>query len=122
MILAGDAKRFDERRVEDLAEQTSDRRVAPHTVEALERLVPTDDPLVSLEHDEPIIERLENVVVELAHPPELFGLQVQLTIQPAVLNRGRNLTRNGREQRRIFTVARLGGFFSSRRNPAHPPA
>ena len=77
------------------------------SVEALERAVPEDDPFLSVEDDEAVVERLENVLVELAHPAELLGLQMQLAVETAVLDCRRNLPGDRRQQREILAVERL---------------
>ena len=58
-------------------------------------------------HDETVVERLEDVLVELAHPAELFGLEMQLAIQPAVLDGRRHLAGHRRQQREVLAVERL---------------
>ena len=78
-----------------------------HTVEALERPIPPDDSLVHVEHDEPIVERFENVLVELAHPAEFLGLEMQLAVEPAVLDGCGHLSGHRRQQREVFAVERL---------------
>jgi len=46
-------------------------RLRAHAVELLERAVPADDRLVGVEHHQAVVERLEDVLVELAHAAEL---------------------------------------------------
>src|SRR6266849_3959058 len=96
------AQRLDKWHVEDIGERAPDRRLPRKPVEAFERAIPPDDPLPRVEHDEPIVERLEDVVVELAHAAELLGLQVELTIEPAVLDRGGYLACDRREQLQVL--------------------
>ncbi len=115
MILTRRPQRLDERRVEDVAEQPADRCLAGDAVKALQRTVPADDPLVHVEHHQSIVERLEDVLVELAHPPELFGLEVELPIQASVLDGGRDLAGNGGEQAEILAVERLVGVLAAER-------
>ena len=91
---------------------TSGRRrpialVRGHAVEAFERPVPPDDPLVHVAHHQAIVERFEDVLVELAHAAELFGLEVQLPVQPAVLDGGRHLAGDRGQQREVLAVERL---------------
>ena len=62
----------------------------------LERPVPPDDAVVQVVHDQPVVERLEDVLVELAQALKLAGLELQLPVQPAVLERGRHLAADGR--------------------------
>src|SRR3954471_2312966 len=94
----------DERAVEYVAQLAPDRGFARHAIEALERAVPTDDPFLRVEHDESVIERFQDVLVELPHAAELFGLEMQLAIQTAVFNRGCDLTRDRGEQAEVFAV------------------
>ena len=77
-------------------ERAADRRVARDAVETLERAVPAHDPLVRVEHHQPVVERLEDVLVELAHPAELLGLEVQLRGRAG---RSRSPSRPGRRPR-----------------------
>ena len=81
----------DERRVEQPIERLAERIGARHAVEALERLVPADDAIVEADHEQPVVERFEDVLVEGAQAIELRRLDVELAIQPAVLDRGRRL-------------------------------
>ena len=53
--------------------------------ERLERAVPPDDPVVGVDDDQAVVERLEDVLVELAHALDLVGLGLQLLVQPPVL-------------------------------------
>ena len=115
VLLPRGAQRLDERRIEDLAERPADRIGALDAVEALERVIPADDALVLVEHDQPVVERLEDVLVELAHPAELLGLEVELPVQPAVLDRGRDLAGDRRQQREILAVERLVGVLPAER-------
>ena len=73
------------------------------------------NPLVFVEDRQAIVERLEDVVVELPHPPELFGLQVQTPIKSPVLDRRRDLASHGRQQRQVFAVERLVGVLAPER-------
>ena len=115
MVPARGAERLDERPVEYLDERSADRVGSRHAVEGFERVVPADDALVGVEHHQPIVERFENVVVELAHPPEFLRLEVELAIEPAVLDGGRHLRRDRREQREIFAIERLVVLFAAQR-------
>src|SRR3954466_2989903 len=115
MILARGAKRFHERRVEQITEPPADRRLPCDAVEILERAVPANDLLVGIEDDEAVVERLEDVLVELAHPPELFGFQVQLAVEPAVFDRRGDLAGNRRKHPEIFTVEGLVGLLAAQR-------
>ena len=90
-------------------------RIGPlDAVEGLERVVPADDALVGVEHHQTVVERFEDVVVELAHPPELLGLEMELTVEPAVLDRRRDLPGDRGQQREILAVERLVGLLAAR--------
>ena len=102
-------------RVEDVQQPAADGVGARDAVERLERVVPADDLLVVVEHDQAVVERFEDVLVELAHPAELLGLEVKLAIQAAVLDRGRDLPGDRRQQREVLAVERLVGFLPSER-------
>jgi hypothetical protein len=78
-------------------------------------MVPPDDPLGRVEHDEPVVQRLENVVVELPHAPQLLGLEVQLAVQATILDGGRNLAGYRGEEREIFAVEGFIGVFAAER-------
>ena len=80
-------------RIEQPIERLAERIGARHAVEPLERLVPADDAIVEADDQQPVVERLEDVLVERAQPIELRRLDVQLAIQPAVLDGGRRLRR-----------------------------
>ena len=78
-------------------------------------MVPPDNLLVLVEHRQAVVERLQDVVVELAHPPEFLCLQVQLPIQAAVLDRGGHLARHSGQQGEILAVERLVGLLAPER-------
>ena len=101
------AQRLDERRLEHVGQQSIDGVNPGHAVEGLERAIPADDPLGAVEHDQAVLERFEDVLVELAQAVELFGLQMQLPIEPAVLDRGRGLSCDRCQQCQVFAVERL---------------
>ena len=103
LALAG----LDKRRLEDVTQGAADCLRSGHAVEALERPVPPDDPLGSIEYDQPVVERFQDVLVELAQTIEFLGLQMQLAVEPAVLDRRRRLARNRGQQREILAVERL---------------
>ncbi len=76
-----------EGRVEQLVEGLAHCLGAGDAVELLECLVPPDDAVVQAEHHQTVVERLEDVFVELAQPIQFGGLEVQLTIEAAVFER-----------------------------------
>src|SRR4029453_1015805 len=115
MLTASRAQGLDKRCFEDVGETTADGGGTRYAVERLERGIPTHDALLCVEHDEPVVERLQNVVVELAHPAELLGLEVQLTVEPPVLDGCGHLSRHGCEQGQILAVERLVVLFAAQR-------
>ena len=115
ILAALGAQRFDERRLEHVGERAVDGVGPRHAVERFERAVPADNPLAPVEHDQPVVERFEDVLVELAQAVELFRLQVQLAIQAAVLDRGRRLSGDGGQQREVLAVERLVGVLPAER-------
>ena len=101
--------------VEHICELSADRIGARNAVKAFERTVPADDPLVGVEHHEPIVERFEDVLVELAHPAQFLGLEVELAVQAAVLDRRGHLAGHRRQERQILAVERLVALFPAER-------
>ena len=77
---------------------------ARHAVELLERAVPADDAVVEVDHQQAVVERLEDVLVERAQPIELHGLEVQLAVEPA---RSRAPWRSGRPPRSAAPMSSL---------------
>jgi hypothetical protein len=101
------AQRLDERRLEQLVEAPRRRLALRHAGERLHRRVPPHYPIVQVEHEQAVIERLDDVLVEGAHAIELERLDVQLTVEPGVFHRRRYLSRNGGEKAHVFAVQRL---------------
>ena len=81
--------------------------VARDAVEALERRVPANHAVAGPDHQQPIVERLEDVLVEGVQAIELGRLEVQLPIEAAVLDGGRGLRGHGGDQRGVFGAERL---------------
>ena len=110
------AEHLDYRTVEQLVQRAADGILVPHAVELFQLSVPADDSAVAIEHRQPVVQRLENVLAELPHPIDLVGLGPQLTIEPAVFERRRRLRGHRREKRHIFTAERLGTRLSTQRH------
>src|SRR5213078_4790012 len=68
-----------------------------------------------IEHEQAVVERLENVLVERTHPIELERLDVQLAIEAGVFKRRRNLAGDGGEQAHVLAVERLARILASDR-------
>ena len=85
-------------------------------VQLFEPAVPAHDPIVAVDDREPVVQRLQDVLAELAQPLELVGLDPKLAVQAAVLERRRGLRRDRGEQRHVFAAERLGAGLSSERH------
>ena len=109
------ANRLSELRVENIAQRPPDRVAPRDAVQLLQRRVPPDDPVVEVDHEQAVVERLENVLVERAHPVELKRLDVQLPVEASVLKRRGDLARDRDEQRGVFAVQRLARVLPSKR-------
>ncbi len=114
-LAQGPGHGLDEARVEDVAEATAHGGGGRHAVELFERAVPPEDAAVRIRDDQPVVERLQDVVAELAEAIELFGLDVKLAVEAAVLERGGDLSGNGRQQRRVLAAQRLGAVATAKR-------
>ena len=79
----------------------------------LHRGIPADDAIVQIEHEQSVVERFENVLVERAHPIELERLDVQLPIEACVLERGGDLSGHCAEQTHVLAVQRLAGVLAA---------
>src|SRR5439155_2865978 len=75
--------------------------------------------IVEVDDQQAVVERLEDVLVESAHAIELERLQVQLTVEPRVLDRGGNLTRHGSQQRHVLTAQRLACLSAAEREDSN---
>ena len=78
-------------------------------------MVPSDHAILEIQHDEAVVERLEDVLVELAQPIELVGLGPQLAVEAAVLERRGHLAGHRREQRHVFAAQRLRAVLAAER-------
>ena len=114
-VTAGGTNRLDE-----LARRT-DRRVGGRSPRrarrrrARQRRVPPHHPVIQIDDEQAIVERLEDVLVEGTHPIDLDGLHVELAIEPGVLERGRNLTGDSRKQRHVLAAQRLAAVLAAER-------
>ena len=86
----------------------ADRRLVADAVDLFHRPVPPDDAAVPVEHDQAVVQRLQDVLAELPHPLELVRLRAQLPVEPAVLQRRGRLRRDRGEQRHVLAAQRLG--------------
>ena len=115
MFLAGGAQRFDKRQIEDVAQRPADGGLAGDAVEAFESAVPAHNPFAAVEHGEAVVERFEDVLVELPHPIELLRLAVQLAIEASVLDGRGHLAGDRRQQRQVLAVERLVALLAAER-------
>ena len=83
---SGRLHRRDHRRVEQHLERPAYRLAAAQPVDALERVVPAHHRAVAADHEQAVVERLEDVLVEHPQPIELRGLDVQLAVEAGVLD------------------------------------
>ena len=121
MIVPRGSQRLDERRIEQIAKPAPDRRLAGDAIEFFERAIPPDDLLVAVEHHEAVVERFENVFVELAHAAELFGLEMQLPVEAPVFDCRGDLARNRRQEPEILAVEWLIRLFPAERQHGDRP-
>ena len=78
-------------------------------VKPLERLIPANDPVVEPDNHQPVVERLEDVLVECSQAIELGRLDVQLPVEPPVFDGRGGLRRDREEQAKIFARQWLAG-------------
>ena len=93
---------------EHIGQPPRDGVLVPQAVQFLEPAVPPDDPVVAVDDGEAVVQRFEDVLAEFTHALELIRLHVQLTVEPAVLERGRRLRGHGGEQRHVLAAQGLG--------------
>ena len=111
----------EEPRLEDLVEPARDGLLVAHAVQLLEAPVPADDPVVAIDDREAVVERLEDVLAELAHPLELVRLDPELAVEPAVLERGGRLGRDRRQQGHVLAAQRLAARLPAERHHRDGP-
>ena len=114
-VAARGADRLHEGRIEQLLQLAADGLGARNAVELLQRGVPPDDAIAQIDDEEAVVERLQDVFVEGAHAIELVRLDVQLAVQPGVLERGRDLAGHRRQKPRVLAVQRLAGVLAPQR-------
>src|SRR6478672_4652375 len=103
----GRTKHLEEPGLEDLVETAGDRLLVADAVELLQPAVPPHDAIVAIHDRQTVVQRLENVLAELAHAFELVGLDGELPIEPAVFEGGRRLRRDRGQQRHVLAAERL---------------
>ena len=119
VIAALRAEHADHGRVEQPIDGLPHRLGAGGAVQLLERLVPPDDPVVQPEHHHPVVERLEDVLVERAQAIQFGRLEVQLTIEPAVLDGDGDLTGDRRDQVEVLGGQRLAALAAAEQQRRH---
>ena len=108
-------------RIEQLAEPPADGVFMPDAVQLFERRFQRTTRCLAVDHGEPVVQRLEDVLAELAHPLELVRLHPQLPVEPAVLERGRRLGGHRREQRHVLAAQRIGRGAAAERHDRDGP-
>ena len=73
--------------LEERVERAADGLAAAQAVDALEGVVPAHHRAVAADDEQAVVERLEDVLVEDAQAIELRRLDVQLAVEPRVLDR-----------------------------------
>ena len=107
ILLANRAQQLEDVRIEQAIDGLAEHRRARHPVEAFERGVPADHVVARPDHQQPVIERLEDVFVERVEAIQLRRLEMQLAIEAAVFDRGRGLRGDGGDKRGVFGAERL---------------
>ena len=97
--------------IEQRFKTLSDSPLTGNAIQPLETCVPSNDSAFQVEYDQPIAQRLDNVLAELTHPVHLCGLELKLTVETPVLECCRDLTRHGREQRHVLAAQWLPATF-----------
>ena len=120
-IAPGVPQHVEEAIVEDIGERTPGCFLVSQAVEVLEPAVPSQDAIVAVDDRDPVVQRFEDVLAELPHPIELVGLDPELTVEAAVLERRGRLRRNCGEQRHVLAAERLGAGFPAERHHRYRP-
>jgi hypothetical protein len=98
------AQRLEEGAGEDLVERAAQHVLAPASAERLERAVPARDQALEVEHQDPRVHALEDVLVVLGQLLELVGLLAQALVEAAVHERRRRLRRQRLDQLDLLAV------------------
>ena len=69
--------------------------------------VPPQHAIVEIDDDQPVGQRLDDAVAELAEPLDLVRLVAELAVQPRVLDRRRRLAGHRAEQAHVLAAERL---------------
>ena len=108
-VPSGGAHGFDEGGIEEIAQRAAGGGRSRDAIELLQRAIPADDPILEVDDQQSVVERFEDVLVECAHPIDFHRLQVQLAIEPCVLERRRDLTGHCCQQSRVLAAERFAG-------------
>ena len=92
------AQRLNERTVEHFVELVPSRVDIGHAVDCSERPVPSDDAAVQVFDDEAVVERFDDVLVEFLQALQLARFHLKLAVQPAVLERRRDVAADRRQK------------------------
>ena len=114
-ITTGGTNRLDELAVEHILERATVRLVMRDAIQRRQSRVPSHHPVIQIDDEQAIVERLEDVLVEGTHPIDFERLYVELTIEPGVLECGRDLSGHCRKQRHILAAERLAAVLAAER-------
>ena len=106
MIATDGVQQVDQILVEQSIDRLAEHGGAGDAVETLQRRVPANHLFAGTNHQQAIVEGLENVFVESVQPVELGGLEMQLAIEAPVFNRGGGLRRYGSDERGVLGAER----------------
>ncbi len=115
------AQDLEEPFVEDLLELAADGFLVADAVEFLQAPIPTHDAIVAIDNGQTVVERLQDVLAELAHPVELVGLDGELAVEAAVFERRRGLRGHRGKKRHVFAAQRLGARLAPERHHRNRP-
>ena len=110
-----------ERGIEQGRQRPSHGGGVRQAVDAVERCIPAHDPIFEVQHDEPVVQRLDDVLVELANPVDLGRLDLQLRVETTVLDRGGDLRRDRRQQGDVLAAQRLAARLRPQREHRDGP-
>ncbi len=101
------AQRVEERLREHGVERLAQHLGALAAVEPLHRAVPAHDARVEVEHHDPRVEALQDVLVVVLEPAQLLGLLRQPLVEPSVHDRGGSLRRERLQRVDLLAVERV---------------
>ena len=115
VVATSQTHQVDQVRIEEPVDVLTEHGCPLEPMDALECPVPAYHVVRRPQHQQPIVERLEDVFVKSVEAIQFRGLEVQLAIQAAVLDRGGGLRGDGRDERGVFTAERLAAGATAQR-------